>query len=48
MSFKGKHFSYDQVPMEIGPLQKPHPPLWYGVHANDSAARCAQAGASTS
>jgi alkanesulfonate monooxygenase SsuD/methylene tetrahydromethanopterin reductase-like flavin-dependent oxidoreductase (luciferase family) len=30
--------------MELSPLQKPHPPLWYGVHANDSAARCARAG----
>ena len=27
------------------PLQKPHPPLWYGVHANDSAARSAKQGA---
>jgi alkanesulfonate monooxygenase SsuD/methylene tetrahydromethanopterin reductase-like flavin-dependent oxidoreductase (luciferase family) len=43
VSFHGKHFSYDRVPMELAPLQKPHPPLWYGVHANDSAARCARA-----
>jgi alkanesulfonate monooxygenase SsuD/methylene tetrahydromethanopterin reductase-like flavin-dependent oxidoreductase (luciferase family) len=44
LSFRGKHFSYDQVPMELSPLQKPHPPLWYGVHAADSATRCARAG----
>jgi alkanesulfonate monooxygenase SsuD/methylene tetrahydromethanopterin reductase-like flavin-dependent oxidoreductase (luciferase family) len=44
VSFKGKHFSFDNVPMEIEPLQKPHPPIWYGVHANDSAARSAKAG----
>lgn len=44
VSFKGKHYNYDQVPMELGPVQKPHPPLWYGVHANDSAARCAKQG----
>jgi len=44
LNFKGKYFSYDQVPMEIAPLQKPHPPLWYGTHAPDSAARCARAG----
>jgi len=44
LSFRGKHFSYDQVPIELGPLQQPHPPLWYGVHATDSAARCARAG----
>jgi alkanesulfonate monooxygenase SsuD/methylene tetrahydromethanopterin reductase-like flavin-dependent oxidoreductase (luciferase family) len=30
--------------MAIEPLQKPHPPIWYGVHANDSAARSAKAG----
>jgi alkanesulfonate monooxygenase SsuD/methylene tetrahydromethanopterin reductase-like flavin-dependent oxidoreductase (luciferase family) len=44
VSFKGKHFSYDDVPMEMAPLQRPHPPLWYGVHANDSAARSARQG----
>jgi alkanesulfonate monooxygenase SsuD/methylene tetrahydromethanopterin reductase-like flavin-dependent oxidoreductase (luciferase family) len=44
VSFKGKHFSFDNVPMEMAPLQKPHPPLWYGVHANDSAARSARQG----
>jgi alkanesulfonate monooxygenase SsuD/methylene tetrahydromethanopterin reductase-like flavin-dependent oxidoreductase (luciferase family) len=44
VSFKGKHFSYDNVPMEIQPLQKPHPPVWYGVHANDSAVRAAKQG----
>jgi alkanesulfonate monooxygenase SsuD/methylene tetrahydromethanopterin reductase-like flavin-dependent oxidoreductase (luciferase family) len=44
VSFKGKHFSCDNVPMELAPLQKPHPPVWYGVHANDSAARSAKQG----
>jgi alkanesulfonate monooxygenase SsuD/methylene tetrahydromethanopterin reductase-like flavin-dependent oxidoreductase (luciferase family) len=44
VSFKGKHFSFDNVPMELAPRQKPHPPLWYGVHANDSAARSARQG----
>jgi alkanesulfonate monooxygenase SsuD/methylene tetrahydromethanopterin reductase-like flavin-dependent oxidoreductase (luciferase family) len=42
VSFQGKHFSYDNVPMELSPLQKPHPPVWYGVHANDSAVRSAK------
>jgi alkanesulfonate monooxygenase SsuD/methylene tetrahydromethanopterin reductase-like flavin-dependent oxidoreductase (luciferase family) len=44
VSFKGKHFNFDNVPMALEPLQKPHPPLWYGVHANDSAARSAKQG----
>jgi alkanesulfonate monooxygenase SsuD/methylene tetrahydromethanopterin reductase-like flavin-dependent oxidoreductase (luciferase family) len=44
LSFRGKHFTYEDVPIELAPVQKPHPPLWYGVHANDSAARCARSG----
>jgi alkanesulfonate monooxygenase SsuD/methylene tetrahydromethanopterin reductase-like flavin-dependent oxidoreductase (luciferase family) len=44
VSFKGKHFNFENVPMEMTPLQKPHPPIWYGVHANDSAARSASQG----
>jgi alkanesulfonate monooxygenase SsuD/methylene tetrahydromethanopterin reductase-like flavin-dependent oxidoreductase (luciferase family) len=44
VNFKGKHFSFDSVPMEMEPFQKPHPPIWYGVHANDSAARAANQG----
>jgi alkanesulfonate monooxygenase SsuD/methylene tetrahydromethanopterin reductase-like flavin-dependent oxidoreductase (luciferase family) len=30
------------VPMEMEPLQKPHPPIWYGVHMPDSAERAAR------
>jgi alkanesulfonate monooxygenase SsuD/methylene tetrahydromethanopterin reductase-like flavin-dependent oxidoreductase (luciferase family) len=44
VDFRGKHFNYNNVPMALEPLQKPHPPLWYGVHANDSAARSAKQG----
>ncbi|MGB7075780.1 MAG: LLM class flavin-dependent oxidoreductase [Xanthobacteraceae bacterium] len=43
LNFRGKHFSFD-VPMELEPLQKPHPPIWYGVHAPDSAERAAKRG----
>jgi alkanesulfonate monooxygenase SsuD/methylene tetrahydromethanopterin reductase-like flavin-dependent oxidoreductase (luciferase family) len=42
LNFHGKHFSFDNVPMELAPLQKPHPPIWYGAHAPDSAARAAR------
>jgi alkanesulfonate monooxygenase SsuD/methylene tetrahydromethanopterin reductase-like flavin-dependent oxidoreductase (luciferase family) len=42
LDFHGKRFSFSQVPMEIEPLQKPHPPVWYGVHAVDSAERAAR------
>lgn len=30
--------------MEMEPLQRPHPPIWYGVHAAESAARAAARG----
>jgi len=42
LDFHGKHFSFDNVPMELSPLQQPHPPIWYGAHAPDSAARAAR------
>ena len=42
LDFEGRHFSFSGVPMEIAPLQKPHPPIWYGVHAVDSAERAAR------
>ena len=42
LTFHGKHFNFDNVPMALGPLQTPHPPIWYGAHAPDSAARAAR------
>jgi alkanesulfonate monooxygenase SsuD/methylene tetrahydromethanopterin reductase-like flavin-dependent oxidoreductase (luciferase family) len=42
LDFRGKRFSFSNVPMEIEPLQKPHPPIWYGVHMPDSAERAAR------
>jgi alkanesulfonate monooxygenase SsuD/methylene tetrahydromethanopterin reductase-like flavin-dependent oxidoreductase (luciferase family) len=42
VNHQGKRFSFGDVPMEIAPLQKPHPPIWYGVHAPDSAERAAR------
>jgi len=29
LNHQGKHFSYKNVPMELKPLQKPYPPIWY-------------------
>jgi alkanesulfonate monooxygenase SsuD/methylene tetrahydromethanopterin reductase-like flavin-dependent oxidoreductase (luciferase family) len=40
----GAHFKFDGVPMGLEPVQKPHPPVWYGVHSPDSAERAARAG----
>ena len=41
LSFHGKFFNFDNVPMELVPLQKPYPPVWYGLHAPESAKRAA-------
>ena len=38
LTFKGKHFTFDNVPIELRPRQQPHPPFWYGVGTPDSAA----------
>ena len=34
----------DNVPLLLEPYQKPHPPLWYGVHSMESAERAASMG----
>jgi len=44
LDFKGEFFSFDDVPIELEPLQKPHPPVWYGVHSVESAERAARRG----
>ena len=44
LTFHGHYFHFDKVPMELKPFQHPHPPIWYGVHAPDSAARAARKG----
>ncbi len=41
---KGTYYEFDDVPLMFGPYQKPHPPLWYGVHSTESAARAARMG----
>jgi alkanesulfonate monooxygenase SsuD/methylene tetrahydromethanopterin reductase-like flavin-dependent oxidoreductase (luciferase family) len=42
LNFKGEFFSFEDIPMELEPLQKPHPPLWYGVHSVEAAERAAE------
>jgi alkanesulfonate monooxygenase SsuD/methylene tetrahydromethanopterin reductase-like flavin-dependent oxidoreductase (luciferase family) len=44
LNFHGEFFAFDNVPLELEPLQKPHPPVWYGVHSIDSAERAARRG----
>jgi len=40
LSYAGKHFSYTNVPMELRPLQKPYPPIWY-ASSNEVGSRWA-------
>jgi alkanesulfonate monooxygenase SsuD/methylene tetrahydromethanopterin reductase-like flavin-dependent oxidoreductase (luciferase family) len=37
LTFEGKHYQYRNVPMVLRPLQRPHPPLWYGTTIPDNA-----------
>jgi alkanesulfonate monooxygenase SsuD/methylene tetrahydromethanopterin reductase-like flavin-dependent oxidoreductase (luciferase family) len=36
LSFEGTYYRYTAVPMELAPLQRPHPPLWYGIGRPDA------------
>ncbi len=44
LTFQGRYDCFENVPMEMAPLQKPHPPLWYGAHSPESAERAARKG----
>ena len=44
LTYKGRFFTLDKVPVALEPYQKPYPPIWYGVHSPDSAARAARQG----
>ncbi len=37
LTFEGKFYRFDKVPMVLRPVQRPHPPLWYGVSIPDNA-----------
>jgi alkanesulfonate monooxygenase SsuD/methylene tetrahydromethanopterin reductase-like flavin-dependent oxidoreductase (luciferase family) len=41
----GEFYRFKNVPIELRPLQQPHPPLWIGGHSVDGAARAAKMGA---
>ena len=44
LNFEGEFYSFEDVPVVLEPFQKPHPPMWYGVHSTASAARAARQG----
>jgi alkanesulfonate monooxygenase SsuD/methylene tetrahydromethanopterin reductase-like flavin-dependent oxidoreductase (luciferase family) len=42
VNFAGRFFTIEGVPLVLEPLQKPHPPIWYGVHSVESSERAAR------
>ena len=44
LDFAGRHFQFRDVPIELHPVQRPNPPLWYGVARPDSTAWTARHG----
>ena len=44
LTHEGAHYRYRDVPMELGPLQRPYPPLWYATSNLDSVAWAAAQG----
>jgi len=43
-SFSGKYYQFENVPMELRPLQQPHPDFWYGTITEETAAYAATRG----
>ena len=44
IDFEGEIFQFRNVPMELRPLQRPHPPMWYGASRPEGAAFAAKSG----
>src|SRR5271166_1981875 len=42
LSYDGAFYKFDAVPMVLEPVQRPHPPLWYGISRPETIA-CAAA-----
>jgi len=44
LTHRGPHYRYLNVPIELTPVQQPHPPLWQGVTSPEGAATAARRG----
>ena len=42
LTFEGEYYRYKDVPLQLTPLQRPHPPIWYGL-SNPASAEFAAA-----
>ena len=38
VDFSGRHYRFANVPIDMKPLQRPHPPVWYAVPVPEGAA----------
>lgn len=47
LTYHGAHYHYEDVPLELSPVQKPHPPLWYPTSGTRSVAWIAERGLQT-
>jgi alkanesulfonate monooxygenase SsuD/methylene tetrahydromethanopterin reductase-like flavin-dependent oxidoreductase (luciferase family) len=46
MNYRGRYFSVDNAAVAIGPVQRPHPPIWYGAQSIESVVWAARHGIS--
>lgn len=44
LTHSGRFYHFERVPMILHPVQKPHPPLWYGANRTESVTRIATSG----
>ena len=44
VDYEGEFYRFKNVPLVLEPLQKPHPPLWYGVGTPENTERPARGG----
>src|SRR5882672_313745 len=44
LTHRGRYYRYLDVPIELTPVQRPHPPLWQGVTSPEGAATAAARG----
>ncbi len=42
LTHEGRHFNFRGVPIMMHPVQKPHPPLWYGIGNVEGVDWCVQ------
>jgi alkanesulfonate monooxygenase SsuD/methylene tetrahydromethanopterin reductase-like flavin-dependent oxidoreductase (luciferase family) len=39
LSYSGTYYQFDDVPLELGPKQRPYPPFWYAGNVETAAAK---------